>query len=79
LGTTRKIKGSLFLVLAIIFSVLGVLTLLPTSILPWSPRKPCFLGYYALCTWAPLSSIILFGLSAGLFLPLHMLFSESPK
>ncbi|MFW9938493.1 MAG: hypothetical protein ACFFD5_12650 [Candidatus Thorarchaeota archaeon] len=36
----------------------GILTLLPDE-----ASKPCYLGYYAHCSFAPFSTLILFGLA----------------
>jgi len=38
------------------------------TILPEEASKPCFLGYYAHCSFAPVSTIILLGLAAVFFL-----------
>ena len=39
--------------------LLGVWTLLP-----WGASKPCLLGYYAHCTFTPISTIVCFGATA---------------
>ncbi len=41
--------------LAIIFIILALLTLLP-----WGVSKPNYLGYYSICSFTPISTIILF-------------------
>jgi hypothetical protein len=42
-----------WMLLTIVFVVLGISTLLPTS-----ASKPSILGYYAHCTFAPVSTVI---------------------
>ena len=54
-----KIKTSKHLILAIIFIVLAVTTLIPSA----GASKACPLGYYAHCTFTPYSTIILVGLA----------------
>ncbi|HOJ88492.1 MAG TPA: hypothetical protein PLP64_01780 [Pseudothermotoga sp.] len=46
----------------IIFIVLGIWTLIPVS----TASKPCLVGYYAHCTFTPVSTVMCFALS-GLF------------
>lgn len=48
------------LVATVLLTVLGLMTLLP---MPAS--KPNVLGYFAMCSWSPFSTLILLGL-AGL-------------
>ena len=48
-------------VLALLISgvVTGILTLIPDE-----ASKPCYLGYYAHCSFTPYSTLILFGMAA---------------
>ena len=47
----------------IIIAVLaGVSTLIPAS-----ASKPCYLGYYAHCTFTPISTIICWGFAWGIY------------
>ena len=46
---------SILLILAVIFAVAAILTLLPRP----SASKECVLGYHALCTFTPISTGIL--------------------
>ncbi|MFC1961290.1 hypothetical protein ACFLYO_11355 [Chloroflexota bacterium] len=45
----------ILLILAVIFAVAAILTLMPRP----SANKVCFLGYHALCTFTPISTGIL--------------------
>lgn len=55
---TKK-KTSKHLILAIIFIILAISTLIPSA----GASKACPLGYYAHCTFTPYSTIILVGLT----------------
>ncbi|MEM2419370.1 MAG: hypothetical protein QXL38_00095 [Candidatus Bathyarchaeia archaeon] len=48
-----------WIVLTVIFIILGIVTLMPAS-----ASKPSLLGYYAHCTFAPISTIICWVLAA---------------
>ncbi|MGB9671901.1 MAG: hypothetical protein ACPL0C_06995 [Candidatus Bathyarchaeales archaeon] len=48
-----------WMLLTIVFVILGISTLLPTS-----ASKPSMLGYYAHCTFAPVSTIICWTVAA---------------
>ena len=50
-----------------VHSLLAVLTLLPTG----TASKACLLGYNALCSFTPISTVILFALG-GLHVFLHL-------
>ena len=62
----KRIIKSMIILLYLIFvlsliiggSVLGVMTLLPDE-----ASKPCYLGYYAHCSFTPYSTIILFSMA----------------
>ena len=47
-------------VVIIIAVLAGISTLIPTS-----ASKPCYLGYYAHCTFTPISTIICWGIAWG--------------
>jgi hypothetical protein len=49
--------------IVIIIAVLaGISTLIPTS-----ASKPCFLSYYAHCTFTPISTIICWAIALGIY------------
>jgi hypothetical protein len=49
--------------IVIIIAILaGISTLIPTS-----ASKPCYLGYYAHCTFTPISAIICWGTAWGIY------------
>ncbi len=53
---TQKKKGyGLFLIITIIASLGAIATLIPQA----GASKPCMLGYSALCTYTPVSTIVL--------------------
>ena len=62
----KKIIRSIFILLYFIFAaamiiggaISGAMTLMPAE-----ASKPCYLGYYALCSFTPYSSIILFSIA----------------
>jgi len=62
LGTIQKIAGLFFSFLGIGFVVLASISLLPAA------GKPNLLGYFGVCSFAPVGTIILFLLSAIFFL-----------
>ncbi|MFW9828409.1 MAG: hypothetical protein ACFFEY_12535 [Candidatus Thorarchaeota archaeon] len=43
--------------------VAGVWTLIPAMAFGWEVSKTSYLGYYSTCTFAPFSTIVLFGLA----------------
>lgn len=45
-----------------IFVLLGIFTLVPSP-----ASKPCLLGYYALCSFTPLSTIGCWAIAGGLY------------
>jgi hypothetical protein len=51
---------------SIIFIILGISTLLPPW-LPWETMFPSLLGYYAHCSYTPMSAVILW-MIAGAYL-----------
>ena len=55
-----KKSGSTQLVLAVIFIVLGLITLMPYAKID----DACYLGYKAICAFTPISTIILFLVAA---------------
>jgi hypothetical protein len=56
----EKSSGYLpMLILTILFTLAGLITLFPSA----SASKTSFLGYNALCTFSPISTIILFVLA----------------
>jgi hypothetical protein len=63
LGTAKMLGVSLFSVVGIVSAVLAIWTMLPEE-----ASKPCFLGYEAHCSFAPVSTIILFVVAAVLVL-----------
>jgi hypothetical protein len=56
---TKK-SGSTHLVLAVIFIVLGLITLIPYAKID----DACYLGYKAICAFTPISTLILFVIAA---------------
>lgn len=57
-----KKKGySLLLGLTILLTLAGALTMFPMA----SASKTCLIGYSAVCSWAPISALLLF-LAAGI-------------
>ena len=57
----KKKKGyGILLVFAIIFTLATISSLVPQA----SASKPCMLGYYAHCTFTPISTIICLLLAA---------------
>jgi len=53
--------------------VAGLWTLMPTSLLPWGSHKFNLIGYVSHCSFAPLSSLALFGGSlVGIVLAVRM-------
>lgn len=46
----------------IILILAGISTLIPAS-----ASKPCYLGYYAHCTFTPISTIICWGFAWGIY------------
>jgi hypothetical protein len=62
----EKKKSSIHLIFAIVHSSLAVVTLIPMA----SASKASLLGYKALCSFSPISTIGLFAL-AGLHILLH--------
>ncbi|MFX1357131.1 MAG: hypothetical protein ACFFA8_07575 [Promethearchaeota archaeon] len=64
----KMLKKIIFFTIAIALLLSGF-TLSIMTILPDTASKPCLLGYYAHCSFAPISSIILFTFGLlGLFL-----------
>jgi len=59
--------------LTIVFIVLGVSTIIPAP-----ARKPCFLGYYAHCSFTPISTVISF-IIAGIVFWYGKKRAEKPK
>ena len=58
-------------VVALSFGALtaGIFTVLPAESFGWTVSKPSYLGYYSVCSFAPFSTLILFGMSiVGFFL-----------
>lgn len=49
------------------FTILGIITLVPNS----SAHNISHLGYYAVCSFAPFSTVILFILSAATYIALR--------
>jgi len=60
LAETTKKSGGIFLWLAILSFVSGIITFLPYK----NIDDECMLGYKALCAFTPVSSLILFVLGA---------------
>jgi len=58
-----KKSGTTQLVLAFIFIILGLITLIPYK----NIDDECYLGYKALCAFTPISTIILFLVAAFFF------------
>jgi len=54
--------GVLRKVLAAVSALLGVWTVVPAP-----ASKPCLLGYYAHCSWTPLSTVICFAIAAVIY------------
>jgi hypothetical protein len=54
------------IIFTIVHSSLAVITLIPLGI----ASKPCYLGYKALCSFSPISTLVLLAL-AGLHVYLH--------
>jgi hypothetical protein len=52
---TKK-SGKSLLILAVIFIILGLITLIPYA----NIDDACYLGYKALCAFTPISTLILF-------------------
>ena len=76
----NKIRYSLLLSICIIALGSGIVTLLPTEIAPWHGKytdKISFLGYYAHCSWTPISSILCFAASFYLFRSSRELLSDT--
>ena len=49
--------------------VAGIFTILPAEGFGWTVSKPSYLGYYSVCSFAPFSTLILFGMAfVGFFL-----------
>jgi hypothetical protein len=44
--------------------VTGIWTFIPTALLPWGASGKNYLGYVSHCSFAPISTILLFGLTA---------------
>ncbi len=63
----KKLLGLLMMLVAFASAVMGVMTLLPVSLLPWHVTKPSYLGYVAHCPFAPISTAIMFALAAVFF------------
>jgi hypothetical protein len=42
----------------------GIWTLIPTSLLPWGAHDSNFIGYVSHCSFAPLSTLMLLGITA---------------
>jgi hypothetical protein len=63
--TSKKVP--IHMIFTGVHSLLAVLTLLPTR----TAGKACALGYNALCSFSPISTVILFALG-GLHVFLHM-------
>lgn len=53
-------KLSTHMIFTAVYLVLAVLTLLPMA----TASKPCHMGYEALCSFTPISTIILLGLGS---------------
>jgi len=52
-----KKKGySLLLALTVLLTLGGLITMLPMA----SANKTCLLGYAAVCSWAPISALLMF-------------------
>ena len=51
-------------VIALSFGALtaGIFTVLPAESFGWTVSKPSYLGYYSVCSFAPFSTLILFGM-----------------
>ena len=62
---TKK-KSPVHLIIAVVHLSLAVVTLIPVA----SASKPCLLGYEALCSFSPISTLGLLAL-AGLHIYLH--------
>ncbi|MFX0058355.1 MAG: hypothetical protein ACFE85_14780 [Candidatus Hodarchaeota archaeon] len=70
-GLVKKSIKLFLIILYIIFVialafgplVAGIWTLIPAEFFGWEVSKLSYLGYYSTCTFAPFSSIGLFGLS----------------
>lgn len=73
MGIIRKITG---LVVAGFFGI-GFVVLASITILPATAHKPNMLGYYGVCSFAPVSTMILFVLSAVFILLGRKLFKSS--
>jgi len=58
---------STHLIFTIVHTSLAIVTLIPLG----SASKPCYLGYKALCSFSPFSTLILLAL-AGLHVFLHL-------
>ena len=63
----KEKKLSTHNIFTIVHSALALITLLPLGI----ASKPCYLGYKALCSFSPFSTLGLFAL-AGLHVYLHL-------
>ena len=59
-------KSPTHIIFIIVHSSLAAITLIPLGI----ASKPCFLGYKALCSFSPISTLVLLAL-AGLHVFLH--------
>jgi len=56
------LNRTLWWVLAGVFVILGVITLVPAP-----ASKPCLLGYYAHCSFAPISTIICWAIAGAFY------------
>jgi hypothetical protein len=59
-------KSPAHLIFTIVYISLAAITLIPLGI----ASKPCYLGYKALCSFSPISTLVLLAL-AGLHVYLH--------
>ena len=76
----KLVKGTLIFFVAFIYIsfvislsfgslTAGIFTVLPAEGFGWTVSKPSYLGYYSVCSFAPFSTLILFGMaSLGFFL-----------
>ena len=80
----KIVKNSILLFVAIVYiafvvalsfgsATAGVFTVLPAEFFGWEVSKPSALGYYSVCSFAPFSTLILFGMSVVGFLLLAKL------
>jgi len=71
----KLIKGTsiLFYLIFLVALIAGGLSAGIMTLIPNNASKPCYLGYYALCSFAPFSTLILFTMTiVGTFLLINL-------